>query len=449
LASGFWPSVLVFCGTAHASGYSIASFGGEQGTPMTTNATALYYNPSGIADSEGGHLYVDANTAWRHAGYDRPASPSDAPVPPGAEGANTGHASLLNLIPSPFAGATYKLGRVGIGAAFFTPFGGQSAWDKNDRFEGNTSYPGPVDGVARWSAISGILRSSYFSLGAAYDFGPVSVGVVGNLIQTVVELSQARQPTADNDITTEGRSLLDVRGWNGSVGFGVTYKAIPNKLRLGLSYQSRPGFGGGMVVSGTLKTVFSSGQLDTNAVDFTTDLPEVLRAGAAYRPRKDLELRLFGDFQTWSVLVRQCVVRSGSSCEINPDGSARPGSNVIVNQPREFHDTFGIRGSASYWTSEHVELIFGAGFASNAIPARTYEPAILDGDAVTLSGGAVLGVLPQLSLGLGYMQLLYLPRDTIGQSVTPELVSPSSGPDPGGKYSLQAGVFTVSADFAF
>jgi long-subunit fatty acid transport protein len=204
-----------------------------------------------------------------------------------------------------------------------------------------------------------------------------------------------------------------------------------------------------MVASGTLKTVFSSGLLDTNAVDFTTDLPDVLRAGAAYRPRRDVELRLFGDFQTWSVLVRQCVVRTGSSCEINPDGSARPGSNVIVNQPREFHDTFGVRASASYWTSEHVELVFGAGFASNAIPARTYEPAILDGDAVTLSAGTVLAVLPQLSLGFGYMQLLYLSRDTIGQNVTPVLLSPSRGPDPGGKYSLQAGVFTISADFAF
>src|SRR4051812_26473862 len=154
LAWRLWSSVLAMCGTAPASGYSIASFGGEKGTPMTTNATALYYNPSGIADSEGGHAFVDANTAWRHALYERSASSSDVPEPPGAEGANTGRASLLNLIPSPFVGATYKIGRVGLGAAFFTPFGGQSAWDKNDHFQGNTSFPGPIDGVQRWSQIS-------------------------------------------------------------------------------------------------------------------------------------------------------------------------------------------------------------------------------------------------------------------------------------------------------
>jgi long-subunit fatty acid transport protein len=277
----------------------------------------------------------------------------------------------------------------------------------------------------------------------------VTIGVVGNLIQTVVEVIQAREPTAENDVQNEGRSLLDVSGWNGSMGFGVTYKAIPNKLRFGISYQSRPGFAGGMVASGTLKTVFSNGSLDTNSVNFSTDLPDVFRAGAAYRPSHDVELRLFGDFQTWGVLVRQCVYRTGSSCEINPDGSARSGSQVILNVPREFHDTFGVRASVSYWTSEQVELLFGAGYASNAIPAHTYEPGILDGNAVTLSAGAVWSVIPRLSLGLGYMQLLYLNRNTTGQSAIPELLSPSRSPDPGGKYAVQAGVINATVDFAF
>ncbi len=442
-------SVVTASTVAHASGFSIASFGGEHGTPTTTNATALYYNPSGIADSEGGHFYVDANTAWRQATYERAASSSDAAVPAGAAGANTGRSTLLNLVPSPFAGATYRFGKIAVGLAFFTPFGGQSAWDQNARFRGNSTYPGAVDGVARWAIISGTLRSSFFTLGAAYDFGPVSVGVTGNLIQTAVEISQAREPSGGNDIRSEGRSLLDVHSWDGSVGFGVTYKAPGNKLRLGASYQSRPGFGGGIVANGTLKTVFSTGRLDTNQVAFTTDLPDVFRLGATYVPRPDVELRLFGDFQTWSVLSHQCVYRAGSSCDLNPDGSARAGSQVIVNQPRDFHDTFGLRASASYWPSERVELLLGTGYSSNAVPARTYDPVILDGNSLSFSAGTIVAVIPRLSVGFGYMQLVYLPRDTTGQNTNASLSSPSRQPDMGGKYSVLAGVFNVTAQFAF
>jgi long-chain fatty acid transport protein len=442
-------SVMMASAVARASGYSIATFGGEHGTPTTTEPTALYYNPSGIADSYGGHLYLDANTYWRSANYERPASPSDAPVPAGGEGANTGRASLLNLIFSPFVGATYKLGHWAVGAAFFTPFGGQSAWDKNDAFRGNTMYPGAVDGVARWWLISGTLASSFFSLGAAYDFGPISVGLVGNLIQTRVSITQAREPNGDNDLQQEGRSFLDVSSWDGSLGIGVTYKALQNRLRIGFSYQSRPNFGGGVVASGTLKTVFANGALNSNAVDFTTDLPDVFRLGASYTLRPDLQLRLSGDFQTWSALDRQCVTVRGSRCDLNPDGSARAGARILVNQPRNFHDTFGVRASASYWLEDQLELMAGLGYASNAIPASTYQPDILDANALTFSVGTNVQVLPPLVLGFGYMQLVYLDRNTVGQNAAATLSPPSRAPDAGAKSSILAGVFNVTAHYSF
>ena len=152
--------------------------------------------------------------------------------------------------------------------------------DKNDHFQGNAMYPGAVDGASRWWIISGTLASSFFSVGAAYDFGPLSVGLVGNVIQTRVALSQAREPNGDNDVEQEGRSLLDVESWDGSLGVGVTTRLYGTRLRIGVSYQSRPNFGGGIVATGTLKTVFANGRLNSNAVDFTTDLPDVSSASA-------------------------------------------------------------------------------------------------------------------------------------------------------------------------
>src|SRR6478672_11795892 len=46
---------------ALASGISVQAFGAEHGTPMTTNATAVFYNPAGIGNSVGAHIYGDVS----------------------------------------------------------------------------------------------------------------------------------------------------------------------------------------------------------------------------------------------------------------------------------------------------------------------------------------------------------------------------------------------------
>src|SRR5690606_41508603 len=61
LAGGLWSS------SAEASGFAAARFGGEHGHPTTDNATAIYYNPAGIALSKGTHVFVDATMALRRS----------------------------------------------------------------------------------------------------------------------------------------------------------------------------------------------------------------------------------------------------------------------------------------------------------------------------------------------------------------------------------------------
>jgi long-chain fatty acid transport protein len=433
---------------AHASGLSVARFGGEHGNPMTTEATAIYYNPSGIADSEGGHLYGDVSIAFRSATYDHARAPTDAADPPGSAGANAGHATLFNVILEPFIGATYRLDQFAFGAAFYTPFGGQNDWNKNEAFRGNSRFPGAVDGVQRWYAMQGELRSSFLSVAGAYSFGPVSIGVSANLIDTIANTVQARNSTGDDDVRTEGRAWLDAHSWDPSLGVGLTFKPVPKKLRIGVSYQSRPGFGGGIRTKGVLHTAFAASRAD-NDIAFTTDLPDVVRAGAAFRPMDTLELRLFGDYQRWSVLDHQCITLAASSCAINADGSAQAGSNVILNYVRDWHDTFGVRVGASYWTSSAVELVVGAGYSSNAIPNRTLEPALLDFNAMSASAGAVFSLFGRLHLGTTYTQVIYLPRDTTGQSEHPALAAPSKSPDSSGKYAVALGLVNVNLDVSF
>jgi len=328
------------------------------------------------------------------------------------------------------------------------PYGGQSSWNSNGAFQGNRQFPGAVDGVQRWYTIEGELRSMFITAGAAYSFGKVSIGITANAIDTVVNSIQARTAPGDDDLRNEGRAWLEAQSWNFSAGFGATYTPIPGKLRFGLSYQSRPGFGGGIEAAGTLHTLLSGSRSDSKVV-FTTDLPDIVRGGALYRPSPAWEARLFGDYERWSVLERQCIFRKGSRCDLASDGSARPGSDVILATLRDWNDTFAVRAGGSYFMGPRTELFAGAGFASKAVPDETLEPALLDFDFVSVSGGAIFGLGKQLHLGASYTQVIYLPRDTTGKSVHPTLAAPSRSPDSGGKYALALGFVNLNLDFAF
>src|SRR3954469_22533555 len=89
--------VLSLAHDVEASGFASARFGGEHGNPTETNPTALYYNPAGIAFSEGTHLFIDGSLAIRHATWTHAKSVHDVAEPAGAEGANFGKASLTNV----------------------------------------------------------------------------------------------------------------------------------------------------------------------------------------------------------------------------------------------------------------------------------------------------------------------------------------------------------------
>jgi long-chain fatty acid transport protein len=346
-------------------------------------------------------------------------------------------------------GVTHRLGDLVLGLAAFTPFGGQSQWSQNDAFSGNATYPGAVDGVQRWYSINGELRSTYFSLAGAYDFGALQVGLSANLIYSVVNTLRARSPDGTNNLATEGRSWIDASSLDPSFGIGAVYQPIRDKLWIGASYQSLPNVVGGMKLDGTLRTVFATNAESKNDVTFHEDLPDVFRLGGRYRPTGDTELRLFFDYQRWSMLDNHCVAPPGKDCEVDADGSPAAGSEVILNQVRNWHDTFGARVGGSYWVAEPVELFTGGGFSSNAIPDSTLEPALPDFNTFTVALGGRFGVTDWLRLAASYTQVIYLTRDTTGESLHPTLQSVSRGPDSGGRYAQQLGFVNLYAEAAF
>jgi long-chain fatty acid transport protein len=446
---------------AFGSGFAAAEFGGEHGNVVTTNPTALYFNPAGIALAEGTRLYASGVLALRRASWshDRPAD--QPPEPPGAEGADTGQARFSNLFGAPALAATTRLRRVSLGGAFYVPFGGRVRWDQNPRFANDPNFPLAVDGVQRWHIIEGAVTSLFFTVGAAVRFGPVALGLTGNVVRSSVHIQQAKSFNGQEvvDPLNEGRIGIDVAGTHGSFGLGAMVEAVRDRLWFGASYQAPPGLGP-IRLDGTLSTSFGTDVPAPMPVTFTHALPDILRLGLRARPalgwiagRRALELRVTGDLTRWSRLQNQCVSVRGQPCAVYTDGAdATSGGTTIQNIRRRWNDTVGAHLGASFWPSDAVEVFAGAGFATAATPDATLDPMMPDARNFRFALGGRLAVPGGFHITAGLTTIQYAARDNTGRSrlATDEMNNdvqfPTRRPDGGGRYELWLGLFQVSLE---
>jgi long-chain fatty acid transport protein len=459
---------------AHAGGFATGRYAGEHGHVATDHPTAIYFNPAGLALGLGWRIYAEGVLAWRTLDYERPEGAisnviegeGEQGTPSGDVDVNSGKGSLSDVLASPFLGVVTDLGvpNLGVGLAFYVPFGGQSTWDKNDDFEGDQMYPGAEDGVQRWSVISGEIRSLYGTLAGAYRFPGLrlAIGAGFSVIQSNVYTVRARNVQGTDDVISatggiaEGRSLIDVSGTHIAASAGVNWEAMPG-LWIAASYTSQPGFGNS-TQSGTLTNKFGTGPAEENDIRFEQELPDTVRLGARYSVTPELELRLSADYQRWSVLEHQCLlaadVEDNARCELNEDGSYAEGQDpaeIIVNIPRQWDDTFGVRAGASYWLVPELEVNGGVNYDTSAVPDKTADPSLIDADKIIALAGVRWAALPdQLLLALTVNNVFYFKR-TVDPREDGDIgtVTPSTVPDGAGTYEQNVLFVNLGAEYRF
>jgi long-chain fatty acid transport protein len=442
-------SAIATAGTARASGFATARFGGEHGNVTSTNPTSIYFNPAGLGFSEGIHLFADGTLALRRVTWVHPPAASDPADPVGGEGANAGRAELFNVFGAPMLGASARFGSLALGAALFVPFGGRAHWSQNESFAGNTAFPLAGDGVQRWHSIRGSLTFLYTSIGAAYRFGPLSLGLSGNLVASSVASLRARNPSGDTlgHTDQEGRADTEVSGLFGSFGLGVQFEAVRDNLWLGASYQAQPGLGE-MTLKGTLVTTYG-GVPRKDEVELHQALPDIVRVGARFRPNQQTELRLFGELTRWSVMRTQCIALAGYPCAVTRSGDDPGNGGIFLNFRRYWRDTVGLRAGVSRWFIPELELLLGAGFETAATPDETLDPELPDAATAQAALGGRWQIVPTLFLGVSYTHLYYLPRNNIGKSALSDADVPTRRPDGGGRYTQWVGVFDANLEKVF
>jgi long-chain fatty acid transport protein len=455
---------LATSGNAEANGFNTAEFGSDQGQPALGNVYSVYFNPGAMAGMTGSEITGDAVLALRQVDYNRSA----AALSPNAAGnagtatyqqANTGQASLFNVLSAPYLGFVTDFGGTDfrLGVAGYAPFGGQVHWDKNSAFAGNGAAPGAYDGPQRWQTIAANTASLYGTVAGAYLFEKLHLGVGVNfsVISTTLKDSRARNIDGSDDLVNadgsnkEGRSLVDVSGVEVGAAAGVWWQPMP-ELRIGASYTSQPNFGT-MRLSGHF--TYQAGNAATNAPAAPADLlqayPDIIRLGGAYKLSERLELRLDGTYIRWSTFQNQCVVASGSDCTVDQYGNDTSGKGaVLANIPRKFRDSIKVRGGVGYWLRPDTELFGSVAVETTSVGTGHLDPLLYDSTRLDFTVGGRHRFGEHLGVMLAATYAAYIPVDD-NNSQLPLYQGVSRWPGADGHYSANLFLFDVGVSYKF
>ncbi len=277
-------------------------------------------------------------------------------------------------IPSGALGDSF--GPLSLGIGFLPDAALRARWRYRDTpggLDGGTSY-GDREHFSELSLLRYALGASYaitpqFSLGG-------SVGLLSNrnrlkapyIIQTQPQLAGAK-------------TLLDMEtdGWGCNAQFGALWRPRED-VRVGLSYTlaSRIRSHGRATSDAGLQLA----RLGLRDVDATTDFdaevtnefPQILSAGVAWQPVRQLELMAQVDWIDWSDSFDTLEVRLRNTDNALYRALLAGHRNLDDDVPLEWRDQWVIRTGAEFRVTRDLALRAGYRYARSPIPTETLTP---------------------------------------------------------------------------
>jgi long-subunit fatty acid transport protein len=450
--------------TAHAAGFLTDQFGSDHGQPAMANAYSVYFNPAAMTGMTGSDITLDGIFAARTLSFNRATSalsPScgasatcTVASNPTYASANTGQATLFNVLAAPFLGFVTDFGgsKLRLGVAGYVPFGGQVSWDKVSAFQNYPGAPGAVDGPQRFASIATNFNSLYGTLALAYKFegAHLGIGLSASVINTTIMDTRAHNLNGSDDIIdnnkiVEGRAYVDVSGVQIGAAAGLYWEPTPD-LHVGVSYTSQPNFGT-MKLTGTFQQYIPGTAPLSESADFYQAYPDVTRLGLAWRVAPDTELRLDASYQRWSVLTSQCIVKAGTPCNTGSDGNVS-GPSVLANVPRNFQDSIKVRGGAAYWVLPTTELFGSFSVESSEVPVAYEDPLVFDSVRLAPTLGIRHGFTKHLYAMAAYTYTYLLPV-TVTNSAYNTFTGPSKSPSENGTYNSSFYILDAALSYVF
>jgi len=445
---------------AAAGSLDTVEVGGAWGSPTATNATAMWWNPAGVAAGTGTRFLVEGAPTLAAIRYDR----ADAN---GYEGADT--LDFFGVVP--FAGFATDAGvsGLGLGAAVAMPFA--RAGRSRSKLPIARDYTGDIpvtDGVGRYSTRTGKIDALHIVLGGGWDLGRVAFGAGGALVLSswTASLDNTTLPLLDGQIRDLGQvpdytdammedpsyaTTLDfdvLRDTTFTFNAGVQVDAVPDTLTVGLSYVN----GARTDNKGDVLLQFACppqsdvlGRFGSEAFGLcNTDLraagrvqyrlPSRLSAGLHYTPTDTLALELMGGWVGWStfqdfeVSINQVGVRNNEA-----DFNDLAATAQLVNQTRlwarDNHNSLWVAADGKVAVNDQWTVGGRLLFDQSAVPDQALMLNNFDTNQLVLTALGRFSPTEHLSVGLTVSQYVAFRREITDSGFSMTLDPDAAKPD--------------------
>ncbi|HUL49463.1 MAG TPA: outer membrane protein transport protein [Gemmatimonadales bacterium] len=458
-----WLVLASFPALLSAQGYGVYELspctfgrGGAAVASPCPDASAIFFNPAGLADLKGGHVSAGVTFIKVNGGFTDDAF-----------GQNT---SLDDpLIPVPEVYASYQpRPKLGLGLGFFAPYGLQTKW--------------PTDFEGRFAGYNNIIHTYYVQPTAAYQVSKqLSLGVGLDIVHGSVELHQ-RIDLSTTPVpgfppgTTFGAfgipyqtDFADATLTASKTAFGGHFGAIfkvNDRISLGARYLMKvnlnysgtasftsvptnltipatitiPGIGtipAGTPLDGFLASLglftAPNGPLQPQTVTATLPNPDMFVAGIAVKPTANLMVLVDYQWTHW-----------GSFQTLTLNFTPTTALNQVLYE--SYQNTSGIRFGADWTQSQHLNLRAGYLYHQGAAPDQTVTPLLPEGPRNEVSAGLSYKFSPAMSLDLAYQYIRQ--DDRRGRTIETPNVPPTTALN-SGLYTFSASLFGVALAFAF
>jgi long-chain fatty acid transport protein len=460
-AGGTMLALLLALGTADAASLDLLDVGGIWGTPGATNPTAVWWNPAGLALTQGTQLLAEGAPTIGGVKFDR-TNPSYAPIDPefaydvdgdGEDDFETdysGSESLRFVGVVPFIGVSTTIPGVkglGLGAALYVPYA-------------RTGTSDSAFGPGRFNVRDGGIQVVNISLGAGYHIADiVAIGASLDMMESTwgvdvdTEYYTALGPeiAADPNLGGDGipesfhDAYTEARGYTTNLQFDplksrrITFGAgvyITPSDTVGISIAYR--HGANVSHTGGMRYVFScpedalskiaagvTGICNGEGADvrgkarISYRYPARVNLGVVLEPAPTVRLELMGGAVFWSQFSEYNIrtsVTDASQFDAASESRAED-TAALVSQDRKWaRDNrnapwFGVD------TKVAVSPIVTVGgrlvVDTPAVPSEVLSTNNIDMVDLAMSGLAVFTPTPRLDIGLSYTR-----HQWVGRTVT-------------------------------
>ncbi len=369
----FALSILIFAsGNAFAGGFQIK----EQGTKsmgmanaftaIADDASALWFNPAGIAFQEGAQVLVGGTVIIPKVDF---TSNSSNTV---AIGTTSSISDQVFFPPHLYVSYNAPDGRISYGIGVNSPFGLTTEWPTTAPFAGAAQY-GRLEAINVNPNLAFKVNDN-FSIAAGVDYA---------LMYNVDFNGTALRQNFDGDGW----------GWNAALlyktdqfGFGVSYRS---KIKVDATGKSR-------------NAVAES----ANAITVTD--PEMLNIGVAFLPNPDWTVSFDVDWVNWKRFT-------ALSFTYTP---ALTGVGASLSVPENWKATTAFRAGAEWRYAKNMRIRAGYEFDPTPVKDEDFSPLLPDNDRHAFALGYGYDFSDHATLDLAYMYVLFLDRNQTASTGT-------------------------------